>query len=49
MRANLKRTLDALVDQKDHVHFDGARYFITRLGIQYVEQKGLIKPAQLST
>lgn len=49
MRPNLKRTLDSLVDQKDYAHFDGARYFITRLGIQYVEEKGLIKPAQLSS
>ncbi len=49
MRTNLRRALEVLVDQKDYVHFDSARYFITRLGIQYVEQKGLIKPAQLSS
>ena len=48
MRSNLKRTLEALVNQKDFAHFDGARYFITRRGTQHVEQKGLITPAQLS-
>jgi hypothetical protein len=47
MRRNLKRTLDALVDKKDYAHFDGSRYFITRRGEQYVEQKELIAPAQL--
>lgn len=47
MRANLKRTLNALVDKKDYVHFDGARYFITRHGEQYVERRNLITPAQL--
>jgi hypothetical protein len=47
MRANLKRTLDTLVDKKDYVHFDGKRYIITRYGEQFVEQKGLITPAQL--
>ncbi|MDE2229764.1 MAG: hypothetical protein KGL11_12090 [Alphaproteobacteria bacterium] len=49
MRANLKRTLDALVDKKDYVHFDGSRYFITRLGERYVEQAGLITASQLIT
>jgi hypothetical protein len=48
MRKNLKRTLDALVDQKDHAHFDGSRYFITRRGELHVEQKSLITPAQLT-
>lgn len=48
MRANLKRALDTLVDKKDHAHFDGSRYVITRRGEQYVEQKNLITPAQLS-
>jgi hypothetical protein len=48
MRANLQRALDALVDKKDYAHFDGTRYFITRLGEQYVERKSLITPAQLS-
>lgn len=47
MRANLKRTLDTLVDKKDHAHFDGSRYYITRHGEQYVERKNLITPAQL--
>ncbi len=48
MRANLRRTLDTLVDEKDYAHFDGSRYLITRRGEQYVEQKNLITPAQLS-
>jgi hypothetical protein len=48
MRANLKRTLDGLVEAKDHAHFDGGRYIITRRGEQFVEQKGLIAPSQLS-
>jgi len=47
MRANLKRTLGMLVHKKDHAHFDGSRYFITRNGEQYVEQENLITPAQL--
>jgi hypothetical protein len=47
MRANLKRTLDMLVDKKDYAHFDGSRYFITRHGERHVEQKNLITPAQL--
>ncbi|MGA7557307.1 MAG: hypothetical protein WCF61_19795 [Terriglobales bacterium] len=47
MRANLQRSLDTLVDKKDYAHFDGTRYFITRRGEQYVEQKSLITPAQL--
>lgn len=48
MRANLKRTLSALVDDKDVAHFDGGRYYITRHGEQYVEQNGLILPKQLT-
>jgi hypothetical protein len=47
MRANLKRTLDNLVDTRDYAHFDGGRYLITRRGEQYVEEKGLISPSQL--
>jgi hypothetical protein len=48
MRANLKRTLDNLVDARDYAHFDGSRYLITRRGEQYVEEKRLIGPSQLS-
>ena len=48
MRGNLKRTLNALVDTQDYVHFDGNRYLITRRGEQYVEKRGLIVPAQLT-
>jgi hypothetical protein len=47
MRANLKRTLDNLVEAKDYAHFDGNRYMITRRGEQFVEEKGLISPSQL--
>lgn len=48
MRANLKRTLDALVHKKDFLHFDQALFFITRRGEQYVEHQNLISPDQLS-
>jgi len=37
MRANLGRTLAGLAERKDWVHFDGSRYFITRLGQKEVE------------
>ncbi len=47
MRANLKRALDGLVDEKGHAHFNGSRYFITRSGELDVEEKGLIIPSQL--
>jgi hypothetical protein len=44
MRANLKRTLDGLVDSKDFAHCNGTRYIITRLGEQSVEQRKLLQP-----
>ena len=44
MRKNLARTLSRLVDERDLVHFDGSRYFITRLGQQEVERRQLVKP-----
>lgn len=44
MRANLKRTLSRLETAKAYAHFDGARYFITALGMQYVDQKRLLVP-----
>jgi hypothetical protein len=47
MRPNLQRALDALINKRDCVHFDGSRYYITRRGEQHVEQKALITPAQL--
>lgn len=47
MRPNLRRALDSLVNKKDHAHFDGARYYITRHGEHYVEENNLITPAQL--
>lgn len=43
MRANLKRTLDTLVDAKDLAHFDGAKYKITRLGERDVEARMLLE------
>lgn len=44
MRANLKRTLSMLCDQKDQVHFDGQKYLITRLGQRDVESRKLTEP-----
>ena len=43
MRANLRRTLGRLVDETASVHFDGARYFITRVGEQDVERRRLFE------
>jgi hypothetical protein len=45
MRANLRRTLNGLVEKKDFVHHDGARYLITRLGQLEVERRRLIDPS----
>ena len=44
MRANLGRTLNGLAERKDLVHFDGSRYFITRLGQKEVEARHLVEP-----
>jgi hypothetical protein len=44
MRANLARTLNGLVERKDLIHFDGSRYFITRLGQKEVEVRHLVEP-----
>lgn len=44
MRANLGRTLNGLAERKDLVHFDGSRYFITRLGQKEVEARHLVQP-----
>jgi hypothetical protein len=41
MRANLKTTLNRLVDERSFVHFDGARYFITESGMRDVEKRKL--------
>jgi uncharacterized protein YjhX (UPF0386 family) len=43
MRANLRRTLNRLVDDKAFVHFDGGRYYITRSGLQEVESEGWLR------
>ena len=48
MRKNLRRALYTLVNEKDFLHFDGTRYFITRSGEMYVEAKSLISPEQLA-
>jgi len=45
MRANLKRTLTILTDERDLAHFDGSKYFITRLGEMDVEKRRLIDPS----
>jgi hypothetical protein len=44
MRAQIKRTLAALDEDKDFVHYDGDRYMLTRLGEEYVEKKRLLEP-----
>lgn len=48
MRANLKRTLAALVDKKDYAYFDESLYIITRSGERYVEGANLITRGQIS-
>jgi hypothetical protein len=45
MRANLKATLIRMVDSNDSAHFDGEKYFITRLGAKEVEVKKLHDPS----
>ncbi len=44
MRQNLRRTLLRLVTEKDFVHFDSVRYYITLLGQRDVEQRRLVQP-----
>jgi hypothetical protein len=44
MRANLRRTLQRLVNERALVHFDGAAYVITNRGKQEVERNHLIEP-----
>src|SRR5258708_1906683 len=39
MRSNLKATLRRLVHDKAFVHDDGRRYYITKLGLEEVEEK----------
>ena len=41
MRANLKSTLNRLVDKRAFVHFDGQKYFITMSGMRDVENEKL--------
>lgn len=45
MRANLRRTLARLVDDKAFVHLSGAKYVITQKGSREVERKKLFEPA----
>ena len=42
MRANLRRTLHRLENDKDFVHPNGEHYFITRLGEREVDSKDLL-------
>lgn len=44
MRANLRRTLDGLAEDKSWVHATGDRYQITRSGRQEVERRGWLDP-----
>lgn len=44
MRANLKRTLSSLTEDKAFVHFNGERYLITATGKQHVERRQLLQP-----
>lgn len=44
MRANLKRTLDALEHERAYVHSIGAVYKITRAGEREVEDRRLLEP-----
>lgn len=44
MRSNLKRTLTKQCNEKDWLHYDGSKYFITRLGEQEIEKKNLLHP-----
>jgi hypothetical protein len=41
MKANLRTTLQRLVHDKAFVHDDGSRYYITKLGLEEVEEKNL--------
>jgi hypothetical protein len=41
MRANLRRTLNKMVDDQAYVHQDAGRYLITKLGMKTVETKKL--------
>jgi len=45
MRANLRRTLNRLVDHEAFVHDDGNRFYITRRGQQEVESQGWLRPS----
>ncbi len=41
MKANLKATLNRLVDERAFAHFDGGKYFITESGMREVEKRKL--------
>ena len=43
MRMNLRRTLSQLENRKAYLHHDSTRYFITRAGMQEVEQRRLFE------
>lgn len=44
MRANIRRTLGTLTDDKAFAHADEDRFFITRTGQRHVESNGLANP-----
>jgi hypothetical protein len=44
MRANLRRTLNRLVDDKAYAHRVGQRYIVTRAGQQETEARHLLQP-----
>ena len=41
MRTNLRRTLSQLSEDRAYIHFDGAKYYITRTGMREVERRKL--------
>lgn len=43
MRGNLQRTLIRLTNERDFVHFDESKYYITRLGEAEVERRRLLE------
>jgi hypothetical protein len=44
MRAQIRRTLNALDQDKDFVHLNGDRYVLTRLGEADIEKRKLLEP-----
>ena len=44
MRPNLTRSLDQLVHKKAYLHFDGIKFYLTKLGVAEAEKQGLHQP-----